>query len=154
VGLRNNTAVGQSVVRAATGITIRENSPFARCFTCLARQLMVTETMVREVAQVLVVRDGFALDQRNCYICHRIEDLVVPVEHGGAPAIRPRVQVEKEHLDLSAALLNAKRGRRLLLPREEVFDEEPARELEAARPGAEGEQQVPELRVGGGLLPR
>jgi hypothetical protein len=80
VGLRNSTAVGQSVVRAATGITIRENSPFARCFTCLARQLMVTETMVREVAQVLVVRDEFVLDQRVCYTCQRVEDLLVPAE--------------------------------------------------------------------------
>jgi hypothetical protein len=51
------------------------------------------------------------------------------------------------------ALLQAKRGRRLLLPREEVFDE-PTRELEPTRPEAEGEQQVPELRVGVGQLPR
>jgi hypothetical protein len=53
---------------------------------------MVTETMVREVAQILIVRDEFALDQRICYICHRVEDLVVPAEHVGsdAPAI-PRL---------------------------------------------------------------
>jgi hypothetical protein len=62
------------------GITIRENSPFARCFTCLARQLMVTDLMVREVAQLLIVPDAFALDQRICYTCHRVEDLVVPAE--------------------------------------------------------------------------
>jgi hypothetical protein len=39
-----------------------------------------------------------------------------------------RVQTEKEYPDLAAALLQVKRGRRLLLPREDAFDEEPARE--------------------------
>jgi hypothetical protein len=92
MGLRNKVAVGQSVLRAATAITIRQNSPFDRCFTCLARQLMVTETMVREVAHVLVVRDGFALDQRICCTCQRVEDLVVPTGHvGSSPPAIPRL---------------------------------------------------------------
>jgi hypothetical protein len=151
--MRNKAAVGESVLRAAMVITVRQNSLFARCFTCLARQLMVTETMVREVAQVLIVPDGFALDQGICYTCHRVEDLVVPVEHGGPPAIRPRVQGEKEHPDLAAALSRPKRGRRLLLPREEVFDEEPVREREPLKPQPET-QAEPEFRVGGSQLPR
>lgn len=41
---------------------------------------MVTEPMVREVAQVLIGRDGFALDRRVCYACNRVHDLIVPAE--------------------------------------------------------------------------
>jgi hypothetical protein len=83
MGLRNKVAVRQSVLGAAMAIIIRDSSPFSQCFTCLAQQLMVTETMVREVAQLLVVRDEFVLDQRICCTCHRVEDLVVPVEPEG-----------------------------------------------------------------------
>jgi hypothetical protein len=71
---------GQGDLRAAAAAQIRENSPYARCFACLAIQLMVTEPMVREVAQVLIGRDGFALDRRVCYACNRVHDLVVPAE--------------------------------------------------------------------------
>jgi hypothetical protein len=72
--------LGQGDLRAAAAAKIRDNSPYARCFECLAIQLVVTEAMVREVAQLLIGRDGFALDRRVCYACNRVHELVVPVE--------------------------------------------------------------------------
>jgi hypothetical protein len=51
---------------------------------------------------------------------------------------------------LAAGLLNARRGRRLLLPREEVFYEP---ELVKPQPEAEAPAE-PEFKLGGGQLPR
>ena len=54
----------------------------------------------------------------------------------------------------STAERQAKRGRRLLLPREDMFDDavpEPMAEPEAEKPATEGEQ--PAVRGGGGLKP-
>jgi hypothetical protein len=36
--------------------------------------------MVREAAQILVVRDTFALRRRVCYTCQRTDDVMVPAE--------------------------------------------------------------------------
>jgi hypothetical protein len=64
---------------------------------------------------------------------------------------RPRFQVEREFPEADGDVAAGKRGRRLLLPHEEAFDE-PVPDKPAT--GAEAEEQARELRVGGGLLPR
>jgi hypothetical protein len=76
---------GRRDLRAGVGTTVRENSPYARCFACLAVQLTVTEKtvtekMVREAAQVLIVREAFVLKRRVCYTCARTQDVIIPAE--------------------------------------------------------------------------
>jgi hypothetical protein len=78
--LANETTAGQGDLRVVVAATVRENSPYARCFTCLGVQLMVTEKVVREAAQILIVRDAFVLKRRVCYTCERTEDVMIPAE--------------------------------------------------------------------------
>ena len=59
--------------------TVREHFPFARCFSCLARHLGVTEPDVRNAAQALVV-DRFRKMHRICYGCSRVDDTLVPMQ--------------------------------------------------------------------------
>jgi hypothetical protein len=78
-----SAASGQSDLRTATATQIRENSPYARCFACLGVQLSVAERMVRDVAQVLIVHNGFVLDRRVCYTCRHVGEIIVPAEDAG-----------------------------------------------------------------------
>jgi hypothetical protein len=71
---------GRRDLRAGVGTTVRENSPYARCFACLAVQLTVTEKIVREAAQVLIARDVFVLKRRVCYTCGRTQKVIIPAE--------------------------------------------------------------------------
>jgi hypothetical protein len=78
--LANAPTAGQGDLRSTVAATVRENAPYARCFTCLGVQLIVTEKMVREAAQILIVRDAFTLKRRVCYTCQRTEDVMIPAE--------------------------------------------------------------------------
>ena len=59
---------------------VRDHFPGARCFSCLATQLAVTEPEVRSAAQMLVTRAGFMPVRRVCYGCSRIRETLVPGE--------------------------------------------------------------------------
>lgn len=75
-----------------------------------------------------------------------------------------RIQVEREFPELAASLLQAKRARRIYLPREDQFDapDLPVPEEKpkpSAKPGAKPDAKPdanarPTFHVGGGLLPR
>jgi hypothetical protein len=57
---------------------VRENSPHARCFRCLSRQVGRTEKDVREAAQLLIVADRLHTARRVCHICGCTNDVLVP----------------------------------------------------------------------------
>jgi hypothetical protein len=56
---------------------VLENSPFVRCFRCLAAQVGMLEKDARETAQVLIVRDEFFVGRRMCHICGHTGDMLV-----------------------------------------------------------------------------
>jgi hypothetical protein len=56
---------------------VQENSPYVRCFRCLAVQVARTEKDVREAAQLLVVSDTFYTARRVCHICSRTDNVLV-----------------------------------------------------------------------------
>jgi hypothetical protein len=58
---------------------VRRYFPYARCFSCLARDLRVTEAEVRGAAQALVVDDRLRAIRRICYTCSRTGETLGPV---------------------------------------------------------------------------
>jgi hypothetical protein len=48
---------------------VREDFPEAHCFSCLATQLAVRESDVRNAAQALIMDGALRLDRRVCYGC-------------------------------------------------------------------------------------
>jgi hypothetical protein len=57
---------------------VLQNSPFVRCFRCLAAQVGMLEKEARETAQVLIVRDEFFVGRRRvCQICGHTGDMLV-----------------------------------------------------------------------------
>jgi hypothetical protein len=56
---------------------VTENSPFVRCFRCLARQAAVPENDARKAGQRLVMRDEFFIARRECQFCGRTDDVLV-----------------------------------------------------------------------------
>jgi hypothetical protein len=56
---------------------VLQNSPYVRCFECLSRQVGLLDRVVREAAQVMIVRDDFHVERRVCYTCGRTDDALV-----------------------------------------------------------------------------
>jgi hypothetical protein len=56
---------------------VLQNSPYVRCFQCLAAQVGMLERDVREATQVMIVRDDFYVARRVCYACGRTDDVLV-----------------------------------------------------------------------------
>ena len=56
---------------------VLQNSPYARCFACLATQVGVSEKDARDAAQVLIVRQDFGISRRVCYTCTRVDDVLI-----------------------------------------------------------------------------
>ena len=56
---------------------VLQNSPFVRCFQCLAAQVGMLEKDTREAAQVLIVRDEFFVDRRVCQVCGDTDEMLV-----------------------------------------------------------------------------
>jgi hypothetical protein len=56
---------------------VLQNSPYVRCFECLSRQVGLLDRVVREAAQVMIVRDDFHVAPRVCYACGRNDDALV-----------------------------------------------------------------------------
>jgi hypothetical protein len=54
-----------------------EHYPYAYCFSCLAKQLEISEPEGRSTAQILVLRDGYRAARRVCYLCQRTDDSLV-----------------------------------------------------------------------------
>jgi hypothetical protein len=57
--------------------TVRKHFPSTRCFLCLSLQLGSTEKVVRDAAQVLIVRDEFKIRRLACDKCSLISDILV-----------------------------------------------------------------------------
>jgi hypothetical protein len=57
---------------------VRGHFPSTRCFRCLSLQLGLTEKEVRDVAQVLVVRDEFKIVSRVCDACSGVDGVLMP----------------------------------------------------------------------------
>jgi hypothetical protein len=56
---------------------VHEDSPFVRCFACLALHLVIAEKEVRETAQIMIIRDHFHIARRVCHVCFRTTDVLV-----------------------------------------------------------------------------
>jgi hypothetical protein len=67
-----------SLLAARVARAVREHFPSTRCFLCLSLQLASTEKEVRDVAQVLVVRDEFKIVSRVCDSCSGVDGVLMP----------------------------------------------------------------------------
>jgi hypothetical protein len=56
---------------------VLQNSPSARCFPCLSRQVGVPEKDAREAAQLLAMRQEFFIAARVCQNCGRTDNVLV-----------------------------------------------------------------------------
>jgi hypothetical protein len=56
---------------------VLQHFPYAYCFACLATRLDTIEPLLRDAAQLLIIRDGFRVTRRVCYGCSRTDDLLV-----------------------------------------------------------------------------
>ena len=56
---------------------VLENSPYVRCFECLALQVGLRNKDVREAAQVMIVRDDFHVARRVCHTCGCTDQMLV-----------------------------------------------------------------------------
>jgi hypothetical protein len=56
---------------------VHEDSPFVRCFACLALHLVLAENEVRETAQIMIIRDHFHIARRGCHVCFRPAHVLV-----------------------------------------------------------------------------
>jgi hypothetical protein len=52
--------------------------PYARCLACVAHDLDLAESEVRDAAQMLIVADRFRLVRRICYGCSRADNTLMP----------------------------------------------------------------------------
>jgi hypothetical protein len=57
---------------------VRSHFPYARCLACVTHDLHVTESEVRDAAQMLIVADRFRLVRRICYGCSRTDNTLMP----------------------------------------------------------------------------
>jgi hypothetical protein len=56
---------------------VRADFPYARCFSCRATQLAVTEPDVRNAAQTLIMGGAFKTAHRVCYECAHTDATLV-----------------------------------------------------------------------------
>ena len=56
---------------------VRGHAPRAHCFACLAGKLGFPENVLRDAAQLLVVREPFIIQRRACSLCLKVRDLLV-----------------------------------------------------------------------------
>jgi hypothetical protein len=56
---------------------VLRNSPYARCFECLAVQVGLLQAAARDAAQVMIHRDDFGIARRVCQMCGRTDDVLV-----------------------------------------------------------------------------
>jgi hypothetical protein len=56
---------------------VRARAPLVHCFACLPAQLGLTEKVLRDAAQVLVIREPFLVRRRTCSLCLKVEDILV-----------------------------------------------------------------------------
>ena len=56
---------------------VRTHAPLSYCLACLAGELGLTEKVLRDAAQLLVVREPFILQRRSCSLCLKVGDVLV-----------------------------------------------------------------------------
>jgi hypothetical protein len=68
-----------SRVEATERITraVIQHHPYAYCFSCLAAEHRIAEFDIREIAQIVVMREGFRVVRRVCYRCNATDDMLV-----------------------------------------------------------------------------
>lgn len=56
---------------------VKAAHPEAYCFRCLGQALDSSPNRLREVAQIMVLADGFRAEQRKCFHCGRVENTIL-----------------------------------------------------------------------------
>ena len=67
--LRHSVVVSPLSDRLATFLREREGRPW--CFSCLADTLDAPQSDLRDVAQILMLRQGFTVREQRCSRCQR-----------------------------------------------------------------------------------
>jgi hypothetical protein len=58
-------------------LAVLQHLPSACCYACIAAELHVTESAVRNAAQMLILLEAFRPAVRQCFKCSRTEETIV-----------------------------------------------------------------------------